>query len=290
MVCPSQYSRSQTEREHESGEWMVTVSSFMDESGKFLDSDVVVIGFVVAFNMTPGFADEWNYHLRENGLEFLEMKEALKLYRPLSNKVPAHEPFQRVKALMPFIRCIRRHFHMIGGIAIDTKEYAALDEQHRKIWSDDPCYTAFARTVMQILEDSPSDGIISLYCDDEEKTAWPFYELYRKIKNQYPDARDKMKGITFADDKLSFAIQGADLVSSLIRQEALSRFCQKQYDFKPLYSEIERQPEEWESILKAGVTWCDRSQLVRLGERYKNAKRDHPHVTLSDLAVSEPPS
>jgi hypothetical protein len=262
---------------------MITISSFMDESGKFLDSEVVVLGFIVAFNMTPGFADEWGHYLHENGLEFLEMKEALKLYRPLSSKVAAHEPSQRINALLPFLRCIRRHFQMIGGIAIDAKEYAVLPEQHRKIWSDDPCYTAFARTVLQILEDSPSDGIISLYCDDEEKTAWPFYELYRKIKNQYPDAREKMKGITFADDRLSFALQGSDLVASLIRQEALFRFRQKQYDFKPLYDEIERQPAAWENVIKAGVAWCDENQLTKLGENYKAAKKDHRVVQLSDL-------
>jgi hypothetical protein len=284
VVRPSQYTRNQTELEYESGQWMVTISSYIDESGKFLDSEVVVIGFLVAFNMVPGFADEWGYWLHENGLEFLEMKEALKLFRPLSKKVAAHEPLQRINALMPFLRCIRRHFHMIGGVAIDVKEYAALPEQHRKIWSDDPCYTAFTRTVLQLLEDSPSDGIISLYCDDEEKTAWPFYELYRKIKNQYPDARNKMKGITFADDRLSFPLQGSDLVSSLIRQEALFQFRQKQYDFKPLYDEIERKPDAWERILKNGVAWCGKDQLIKLGENYKAAKQDHKTVKLSDLS------
>jgi hypothetical protein len=262
---------------------MVTISSFMDESGKFLDSEVVVIGFVVAFNMTPGFADEWGYWLRETGLEFLTMKEAVRLQYRLSEKIAAHEPSQRVAALLPFLRCIRRHFHMIGGIAIDAKEYASVAEQHRKIWTDDPCYTAFARTVMQILADSPPDGIISLYCDDEEKTAWPFYQLYRKIKNQYPDARRKMKGITFADDRLSFALQGADLVSSLVRQEALFRFRQIQYHFKPLYDEIEKQPTSGESVIKAGVAWCDKTQLTNLGESYKAAKRDHNVVSLADL-------
>jgi len=136
---------------------------------------------------------------------------------------------------------------------------------------------------MEILSDSPEDGIISLYCDDEEKTAWPFYELYRKIKNQYPDARNKMKGITFADDRLSFALQGADMVSSLIRQEALFRFRKKSYDFKQLYDGIEKQPESWESILKSGVAWCDSAQLTKLGANYKAAKKDHTNVTLSDL-------
>jgi hypothetical protein len=262
---------------------MVTISSFMDESGKFLDSEVVVIGYIVGFNLLSGFADEWGYWLHQNDLQFLEMKEALKLHRPLSGKVPAHELPQRIDALLPFIRAIRRHLAMVMGTAIDVREFHSTAEQHRMIWSDDPCYTAFARNVLQILSDSPSDGIISLYCDDEEKTAWPFYQLYRKIKNQYPDARQRMKGITFADDRLSFALQAADLVSSLIRQEAILRFRNEPYQFQPLFEELFKTPEPWEGIMTAGVAWCDKEQLTRLGENYKTAKRDHKDVKLSDL-------
>ena len=166
---------------------------------------------------------------------------------------------------------------------------STLPEQYRKIWSDDPCYTAFARNVLEIIGDSPSDGIISLYCDDEEKTAWPFYELYRKIKNQYPDAREKLKGITFADDRLSFALQAADLVSSLIRREALSRFRNEPYQFRPLFDALMKYPEPWEGIIKAGVAWCDREQLSRLGEKYKAAKQDHSVVQLADLKATEKP-
>src|SRR5260370_2528256 len=124
------------------------------------------------------------------------MKEAIKLQRPLSEKVAAQQPDERIAALLPSINCILRHLQMIGGVDIDVKEYEALPEAHRNIWSNNPCYTAFARSVLQILEDSSKDGIISLHCDDEEQTAWPFYQLYRKIKIQYQDARERMKGIT----------------------------------------------------------------------------------------------
>lgn len=265
---------------------MQTISSFMDESGKFLDSEVVVIGAVVALDRAHmgNFVNEWGYWLKQNGLEYLEMKEALKLYRPLSGNVAAHEPSQRIAALLPFILCVRRHLHMITGVAIDVQEFRRVPEQYRRIWTDDPCYTAFARTVLEIVESSPSDGIISLYCDDEEKTAWPFYELYRRIKNQYPDARDKLRGITFADDRLSFALQAADLVSSLIRREALLRFRNQSSDFRPLFDALTRPPDPWEKIIAAGVAWCDGEQLARLGEGYKTAKKDHTTVQLGDLS------
>jgi hypothetical protein len=77
-------------------------------------------------------------------------------------------------------------------------------------------------------------------------------------------------------------------VSSLIRQEALLRFRDKAYDFQSLFDGIEKQPESWESVLQAGVIWCDREQLVRLGESYKAAKNDHANVSLADLNGSCP--
>lgn len=265
---------------------MVTISAFMDESGKFSDSEVVVIGFVVAlnWNQSQDFTKEWAHWLNHNGLQFLEMKEALKIYRPLSSKVRAQEPSERIAALLPFINCIRRHLQMIGGVAIDVREYKTIPEAYRRIWSDNPCYTAFARSVLEILRDSPQDGIISFYCDDEEQTALPFYQLYRKIKIQYEDARGCMKGITFTDDKLSFVMQAADLAASVIRQEALLRFRNEAYEFKPLFDAVEKNPEPGEQIIKSGVAWCDRDQLTRLGESYKVAKLDKPNVTLTDLS------
>jgi len=51
-----------------------------------------------------------------------------------------------------------------------------------------------------------------------------------------------MKGITFADDRLSFALQAADLVSSLIRQEAILRFRNEPYQFQSLFEELFKTP------------------------------------------------
>jgi len=258
----------------------------MDESGKFQDSEVVVYGFVVALNLSHvgDFVNDWAYLLHQNGIQFLEMKEALKLHRPLSEKVSAMGVEDRIAALKPFVLCIRRHFHMISRVAIDVKEYKKLPEQYREMWGNDPGYTAFARSILEILSDCPKDGIINLYCDDEEEKAWPFYQLYRKIKIQYQDARERMKGITFADDRLSFALQASDSIASLIRLEARLRFRNQAYDFKLLYDEIEKQPQPWEKIIKAGVAWCDKDQLSKLGEHYREAKLDHKTVLLSDLS------
>jgi hypothetical protein len=125
------------------------------------------------------------------------------------------------------------------------------------IWGNDPVYTAFARSILEIVEECPNDGRILLYCDDEEQTALPFCRLYRKIKNQYSDAHTKLRGISFVDDELSFPLQATDLVASLVRQEAFSRFRDRPYDFKPLFEALEAQPIPGEAIIRCGVAWCD---------------------------------
>jgi len=269
---------------------MVTVSAFMDESGKFSDSEVIAISAVIGLNRAhmDGFAPEWGFWLKHNGLEFLKTTEALKLHRPLSPRVPACEVQQRIDALLPFVLCIRKHLQMVTGIAIDVAEYASLPEQFRNIWGNDPIYTAFARVILEIIKECPDDGRILLYCDDEEQTALPFYQLYRKIKNQYTDARSKLRGITFADDELQFGLQATDLVSSLVRQEALFRFRNKPYAFQPLFEALEAQPVVGEAIIRCAVAWCDREQLIRLGRNYKEAKLDHGNVRLSDLSRPDP--
>ena len=161
---------------------------------------------------------------------------------------------------------------MILGVAIDVRAFNSLPEQYRKIWSDDPCYTAFARNMMKIAEESPKDSLIHLICDDEEKTAWPFYELYRKVKNQYSDARVMLRGITFAEDRFSFPLQAADLVVSLLRQEALLKFRNQLYEYGPLFDALTSQPAPEESVFSCGFAWCGTEQLSGLGEKYKGAK------------------
>jgi hypothetical protein len=258
----------------------------MDESGKFQDHEVVALGAVTALdrNHSADFANEWAFHLRRHGMEYLSMKEALNLRSPLGNITEARTLDERIAALLPFVMAARRHLHMISGVAIDVEEYKSLPQQYRQIWSDNPCYTGFARVVLQLVNESPVDGLIMLYCDDEEQTALPTYQLYRKIKNQYADARGKLKGISFLDDEYCFPLQAADMVAVLIRHEALFRFRNQPNHFHSLYEAMTKSPVPGEIIFSCGVAWCDKEQLSGLGEKYKSAKLDKNIVQLTDLS------
>ena len=117
MVCLRQLDKFTSDSAK--GEWMVTINSFLDESGKFLDSEVVTFGAVIAMGQPlDAFVGEWAYWLNHNGFELLEMKEALKPWRPLSAKNEAMGPIKRMEAIAPFIKCIKRHLSIITGLRL----------------------------------------------------------------------------------------------------------------------------------------------------------------------------
>ena len=250
---------------------MVTVSSFFDESGKFKDHDVVSFGGVVspAQHFGNQFAAEWARCLYANGLKTLEMKEALKHHRPLSEKNPALGIENRIAALLPFMDCIRRHLMVITSLAIDVKAFRALPSHYFQMMGDDPNFTAFTRTLLAVLEITQNDDKISLICDDEEEAAWPIYQMYRRIKIVYPDAHEKLKAITFADDRWSFGLQAADMVISLTRREAGKRFYGEEMITDKLFSVMTNTtPKDGDTFWLIQCGFCDASMLKKLGESW----------------------
>ena len=116
------------------------------------------------------------------------MKKAMNHRRPLSEKVPSLGLDGRVASLLPFISCTRKYIDGVTGIAVDVDSFEDLSQQHREVFDDDPIYTAFARAVLYVLHKAHPDDKISVVCDDEEKTAWPMYTIYRRIKLVNPEA------------------------------------------------------------------------------------------------------
>jgi hypothetical protein len=135
--------------------------------------------------------------------------------------------------------------------------------------------SAFTRSLLAVLEVTDTEDKISLICDDEEEAAWPMYQLFRKVKIMYPDAHEKLRSITFADDRWSFGLQAADLVVSLTRQEAAKRFFGTDYQYGPLFSALSNTvPKDGDTFWLHQFGFCDTSMLKKLGDRWAKTK---PH-------------
>lgn len=256
---------------------MVTITAAFDESGKFKDHTVVAFGGVACPAIeVQSFSTGWARCLYINGLESLTMKEALRHNRPLSEKNPALGLDARIEALLPFISCIRTHLQAIVGIALDVKAFTNLPSHYHQILGNDPFFTAFLRTVTEVVELTSPDDKITFICDDEEQMAEPMYKLYRRVKLVYPGARDKLKGLCFADDEYLFLLQASDLISSLIRREGGKKFLQEEYDYRRLFEEMVKQPNPaTEKVWACNIAFADKAMLERCAESMKNVKREN---------------
>src|SRR5438876_7324139 len=130
-----------------------TVATFMDESGKFRDREVVCFGGVCAYNefFNP-FADEWGRLLLRNGLQVLSAKDSFNWNKPLSAKNSRTGIKERTEDLLPFIACIRKHLQLVTGIAVDVAAYKQLPQRFHESYDRDPIYMAFARALLKATE------------------------------------------------------------------------------------------------------------------------------------------
>lgn len=241
-----------------------TVTTFFDESGKFRDHKVVAFGGVAAYNefFIP-FADEWSRLLFRNGIDALRVARAFKHHVPLGSKNKRLGISGRIEDLLPFVACIRRHLQVVTGVTVDVRAFGKLPEQYFQTYGRDPVYVAFARSLLKVIDFTPDHDKISFTCDDDEETATTLFRLYRRVKNVIPDARKKLAAITFADDKVLFGLQAADLVAGLLRLEAGRRMFRKKYDYLPLTKALFNQKlQPNERLYEASVAFADRTTLI----------------------------
>jgi hypothetical protein len=244
----------------------MTISGFIDESGKFKDHRIICIGCVAAFNEhVEDFAHEWGRLLALNGMKTFHTTKALKHHVPLGEKTDALGLGKRTEALLPFVACIRKHLEIAIGCWVDAKAFKALPSHFFRVFGDNPAYMAFMRTMQRILDFAPPrDGIV-LVCDEDEETAFEFYKLYRRIKKVMPGVRKKLNAISFCDDNFVFAVQAADFVASMVRLDALARRDKKKHQYRRLFKALTAQPDKkYERIWYAGVGKGDKDSLEKI--------------------------
>src|SRR3954451_16276179 len=109
------------------GEWIMTVSAFFDESGKFKDHKVISMGCVAAFaRQVDDFSHDWGRLLHASGVKDLSAKNVFNSNRQFSAKNPALGVKKRVESLLPFIGCIRKNLQVVSGCAVDVAAFKEL--------------------------------------------------------------------------------------------------------------------------------------------------------------------
>jgi len=223
------------------GDLMIYLQAHFDESGKVHDQDVASFcGFVASNEQWHQCFEPWNRLLFANGIAEFKAQKALRYRTELSDKVSAKGVEARISAISPFIREIRKAVGFGIGIAVDCHAFKNLPEADR-LTLKDPHLWAFQAACIRIQRvaeqryANETDIKFCLCCDEEESYAQKFIRLFTKIRTIHPDMRRQFVSIAFADDKHFFQLQAADLIASLVRQEANHVFHGAPFDMRGLY-------------------------------------------------------
>ncbi len=243
------------------------VNAFLDESGKAKDRRVISLACVADYaHRLSGFDETWRGLLRRNGLKALSAKNILNHNKPFSAINPAFGVSARLEVILPFIQCIRRNLQVVTGIAVDAEEFRKLPQSFFQVYGSDPLYMCFARTLLQICEFADDPDKISLVYDEDAETLWDLYQLYRRVKKVWPQARRKIRALTFADDSYVFILQASDLIGAIIRLEVESKLKQAKYDYYGLYEALLAQPTRDERLMYLGLATAGRDNLLKTAE------------------------
>jgi hypothetical protein len=241
-------------------EFVAILSCYFDESGKFHDAEIVSFcGFATPIADLDQFNKDWMYWVRKNGLIGLSMKDVLNHKRPLSERNKSTGLQKRIETLTPFVECIRDHFELGVGMAVDVGAFKALPSHVRKILGNDTHYTAFERAMHEISAHLlPPSYQASIIVDDEEKYAVECYKLLCRMKRARPEVRTKIVSIAFADDQYYPALQAADMLSSLTRMKAKQKFHGASFEYEGFYKIlVEDSSKAGKIVFKGGFFGSD---------------------------------
>lgn len=211
--------------------------TFFDESGKFKDHKVVAFcGFGASPSQLKEFDAQWGNQLRRIGMDALHWVDARRCGKPLGRSIGEQTLGERIKELRPFADCVNDYLGLGAACVFEVTGYTSFAKESKKLLggSDNPFYIQFLRTVMLVADFAKTEENIAMMCDEDEETAWNCYRLYRRVKDVHPIGR-RLAAISFADDVNFPALQAADMLSFLCREQAKFQWYGEDYEYRDFF-------------------------------------------------------
>ncbi len=192
---------------------------FFDESGKLSKREDIVAfaGFIGLANENALLSGRWGERLKEDGLDYTSMKEALRWEGPFSTW--SNMPERRERLLLDLGNIILTSRVMRTCSYVASEDFSALPESEQKIFIN-PQYCCFEGCIVESLR-GRDDFSLSVICDLSEEYAEQCVTLFNKIRARNPLVKNRGLGISFMDDKNSYALQAADMIAYCARAEQL---------------------------------------------------------------------
>jgi|GEM_PF-1595117 len=258
---------------------------FCDESGKYNDHPLIAFAGVVA---TPdrlrAFDDHWRDLLRDYELADLHMERVTRLVEDHGYRFRKGQTIDdRTELLIPFADCINKYLEQGLIQAWNVIAYNRIPLAGLKMLggSRDPYFWAFIRGLLEVVDHLGEDDRISIVMDDDETTAWDCYCHYRSIGRASVEIQKKAISLSFANDKHVPALQAADMVAFLTRQEATERFYKVPNPWRQLFDRLTTEPEPPYGIMRWFSMFAGEEQIVNIAndlmsraEQKKNKKAE----------------
>jgi hypothetical protein len=205
--------------------FMAVLHSFFDESGKFKDQEwVAFCGFGASPDQLRQFDEQWDRQLRRTGMDALHWVDARRYGKRLSKKIGPQTFTDRVNELKPFADCVNDYLGLGAACVFEVVGYTAFQLESKALLgnTENPFYIQFLRTMLLLAGYAKSGERITMTCDEDEETSWNCYRFYKQVKKVHKDTRKRFGAITFADDLHFPALQAADMLSFLCREQAFA--------------------------------------------------------------------
>jgi hypothetical protein len=246
------------------GQWQFVYTAYCDDSGKESDGRWIVIGGYLAHEgYWSAFAPRWAHELRRHDISALHMKDAIQCageYKDRGWTVP-----KRDEVLADFLAIIKTA-HLIGfAVGVDAPAWKAHLKSARpneRITAMEFCFIRIMGMVARrMARVEPADRVLLCFDTDREFASARLNRML-ELRAKHPDLTKAISSIAFADVKLHYPLQAADVVAWLARKQLMQQT--GGFESLPLYRDLQAafpgHPLEY-----AGEVWTE-----------ENFKRDMP--------------
>lgn len=231
---------------------------FLDESGKFADSDFVCMaGYISDEDGWSQFSEKWGKLLLQHKIPYIHMKEMIHLQGPYKELGWTVE--RRDEILNEFIDVIRAHIQAGFGVAVDAKYFRSMSAEVRKAVGD-PAYFCFHRMLGIVIKKLKSVGYqpgLYITFDDCEDFSVKCYGIWSKLRQKVPDVHNYVPSITFADDQKFWPLQSADILAWVTNKSL--RQAAGNYPSPPAIKRLVSAPEEGYGLEYESENWTPQS-------------------------------
>lgn len=202
---------------------LVLLEAYFDDSGQESDRSnrfVCIAGYLSPTSYWGDFNKRWECLLLKHGIPDLHMKEwsAIKRAKGWTDSYAD-------SVLDEFIDVIRASMLWGFGAGVDARQWAALPAPKRKQYGSAQEFVMqrVFRMIMDQVSKAGLEAYINLVFDQDEAFSKPRLTRYFDVKKIDSLAKKRAAIISFADAKVCYSLQAADLLAYMTRARLLER-------------------------------------------------------------------